>query len=910
VDNELLFIFCHFLKEEHAMASDFLDGYRAILTAFCFLAVLCLFMAPAMVWAWDAMDGLHKFMLPNGITAIVKSSRRAPVVAVQVWVKAGSIYETDAEAGITHLIEHMIFKGTKKRGPGEVARSIEAVGGSINAYTSLDYTVYHCEVPRSAMEEAVDVLADAVFNSVFDSMELEREKKVVLEELRMREDRPMSRMSRLLMETSYTKHPYRRPVIGYEYTVSSFTRDDILNYMKRRYLPENITVVVVGDVTPQQVQQVITQKFATYPKEQKAIASEPDLVEPPQQQVRIKQEKMETEEGYLAISFSGVPGFNDPVMPVLDVMSSLLANGTASRLNRVLREEKQLVHTISASAFTPKGPGLFEIFATLDPEKMADAIENILKELAKLQQGTVSVDELERAKVAVEKGFVEAMETMDGEADKIGSFEIMFGDPRADVLYLKRIREVAPEDIKRAAQHYFVPEHINIVTIVPRDTQLDLKDEVVQQLIKRSGLIGFNDKDNSSIRLLPVERYRLPNGVIVMVRENHDVPTVAVQAVFPGGLRYETKDTNGIFHFMEEVWTRGTQKHSYQELSEIIEGLGGSIHGFSGKNTFGLSGHFLSKYLDKSLDIFIEILLSPVFLPSEVEKVRPLILAELKRQEDSLSSVAFREFNRVLFAPHPYALNPIGSTDVVQSIQSKDLFNLYKEYVTPDQAVISVVGDVNAKELFAKLQGYLGAWSVPRTKMPSIPLAPAPLLAPKPFNLVKDKQQTHIVLGFPGVNFKNPDRYALEVLNAALAGQGGRLFLNLRDKDSLAYAVTSMLGLGLDYGSIGFYIACAPEKKDQAINAMWKEIYAVLQNPLTNEEVERAKAWLIGNYEISMQTNEAQAMDIVLNEIYGLGWDFPEKYVREIQAVDAAKVLDVAQRYLHPDRYVLVTIGK
>lgn len=889
--------------------SDFLDGYRTVLIALC-LGVILSFISFAVVWASDTVGDIHKFILSNGITAIIKSSQRAPVVAVQVWVKAGSVYETDSEAGITHLIEHMIFKGTSHRGPGEIAKAIEAVGGSINAYTSLDYTVYHCEVPKIAMKEAIDVLSDAVFNSVFDPIELEREKKVVLEELRMREDRPVTRMSRLLMELSYEAHPYRRPVIGYEHTVSSFTRDDILRYMQRRYSPENITVVVVGDINTQQAQQFIVEKFGPYSKPYQKSSDDLNVIEPSQKQVRVKQERMDAEEGYLAVSFSGLPGFNDPIMPVLDVLGSVLANGASSRLNRVIKEEKQLVHTISASAFTPKGPGLFEIFATLDPEKVGGAIENILNELAKLQEIPISPDELERAKVAVEKGFVEAMETMDGEADKLGSFEMMFGDPRSDRLYLKRVREVSLEDIRQVAQRYFKPNNINIVTILPKTFQGGLSDSELLSLVNKSRLREFNNSDASSIRLLPVEKHRLANGVTLLVRENHDVPTVAIHAVFPGGLRYETKDTNGIFHFMESVWTRGTIKHDYQELSEIIEGLGGSIHGFSGKNTFGLAGHFLSKNMDRSLDIFMEILLSPVFPKAEVEKVRQLLLAELKRQEDSLSAVAFREFNRELFSPHPYALNPIGSTVVVQSIQSEDLFNLYKEYVSPEQAVIVVVGDVSAKELVKKMQGYLSAWTVPSFKIPSAPPAPAPLLGPKPFNMLKEKQQTHIVLGFPGVDLKNPDRYALEVLNAAMAGQGGRLFINLRDKDSLAYAVTSLLGLGLDYGSIGFYIACAPEKKEQAISAIWKEIYAISQSPLTEEELERAKKWLIGNYEIGMQTNEAQAMDIALNDIYGLGVDFPEKYVKEIQKVDAEKVLEVARRYLIKDKYVLVTIGK
>ena len=255
--------------------------------------------------ARELIPGLNKTRLSNGLTAIVKENHRAPVVAVQVWVQAGSVYETEGERGITHLIEHMIFKGTEKRGPGEVAKEIESVGGSINAYTSLDYTVYHCVVPKQFLDNALDVLSDAVFHSSFDPEELGREKKVVLEEIRMRDDRPRSRLSSLLMETAYKAHPYGLPVIGYPETVESFGRKDILTYMERRYRPSQITVVVVGDVGVSQALAGIQDTFGSVTKKEPQEFTYPS--EPRQDAPRIAMEAMEIQEGYLTVAFSGLP---------------------------------------------------------------------------------------------------------------------------------------------------------------------------------------------------------------------------------------------------------------------------------------------------------------------------------------------------------------------------------------------------------------------------------------------------------------------------------------------------------------------------------------------------------------------------------------------------------------------------
>ena len=881
-----------------------MPGYKMMVIFLAFLSFFAIL--PIDAWAEDTFSGMTKIKLPNGVTAVIKESNRAQVVAVQIWVKAGSAYEKDREAGITHLIEHMIFKGTGKMGPGQLARQIEAMGGSINAYTSLDYTVYHCEAPREFLKEAVDALSDAVLNSTFDPLELEREKKVVLEEMKMRNDMPSAALSQLLMKTSYEKSPYRRPVIGLADTVKSFTRQDILNYMARRYTPGNINIIIVGDIKAQDAALCVTDAFKRLNPSR--AAADIKTPEPLQTSNRLASETMDTQQGRLAIAFSGAPDFNDPDAPVLDVMAALLGNGDSARLNRRIKEELQLVYNIGSYAFTPSGPGLFEVVATLAPGKTRNAIKAILRELYFLRADPVSKEELGKAKTQVETDFVYNQETMDGEAEKLGMFTIMAQDPDAEALYLKRVRSVTSQDIQRLAGRIFRTDNINIAVIMPKGKAQDISEAELTEIVKRAKIktptARSKKKPSTFIKM------KLSNGVTVLARRVSDVPTMSIQAVFPGGVRYESEASNGLFNFLAKAWVKGTDLHSSQELAAIIDGMGGNIDGFSGQNSFGLGGRFLSNHLEDGLSLFSEILLRPAFPPEEVERLKPLIIADLKRQEDSLSSVAIREFRRELFRPHPYSMNPIGAEAPVREMATGKLASAYKEFARPDQAIISVVGDINPDEVIKKLETYLGGWKGTGPAVtPKLP-APERLDAPRVFNLQKDRQQTHLVLGFAGVTFTAKDRYALEVLNAVLAGQGGRLFTELRDKESLAYSVTSFVGLGVDYGSFGLYIASAPEKKGRAVEGLWHEIGRVRADLVSDDELERAKTWLIGNYEISLQTNGSQAMDLALNELYGLGPNFAsERYAAEIKNVTAKDVFKAAKCFLNPKAYVLVEVG-
>jgi zinc protease len=312
-------------------------------------------------------DGAQRFRLDNGLTVILKEDHSSPIVAIQMWVKTGSANETEEEAGITHLIEHMIFKGTTTRKTGEIARTIEASGGHINAYTSYDRTVYLVEIASSNFDIALDVLLDAVQHSLFDPTELEKEKEVVLEEYRRSLDIPQRRLGWTMMNLCYQKHPYRRPIIGYESTIRSFDRKAILKYMDKWYTPENMVLVAVGDLNTGHALKTIKDLIKDMPRRTKQETSRP--VEPEQTSLRKIVLDEAVQQIYLDMSWH-IPSITHSNLPVLDLMEIGLGHGKTSRLYSRLKMEANLVHRIGAGSYSLEDPSLFSIHATLSPDKL------------------------------------------------------------------------------------------------------------------------------------------------------------------------------------------------------------------------------------------------------------------------------------------------------------------------------------------------------------------------------------------------------------------------------------------------------------------------------------------------------------------------------------------------------------
>ncbi|HWP90877.1 MAG TPA: pitrilysin family protein [Thermodesulfobacteriota bacterium] len=849
--------------------------------------------------------GVTKFKLDNGLTVLLEENHSAPVVAVNVWVKVGSACEEDGEYGIAHVHEHMVFKGTEKRGVGEIARIIEGDGGDINAFTSFDETVYYVVIAGRFLDTALDVLSDAMENSSFDAEELQKELQVVLEEIRRGEDSPQRNLSERLFSEAYTAHPYRRPVIGSKESVSGFTREKIVNFYKKWYSPNNMVLVVVGDFDTRKVVPKIKETFGTLKPRTLPNCHIPE--EPVQKEMRAVVFDKKVQEGYFSLAFHTTDARNDDT-PVLDVISNILGGGDSSRLYRRVKEDKGLVSNIYSYSFTPKYPGLFAVGGTLDPDKASSAFSEIIKETYLLKYEPVSYEELSRAKVNIESNSIYTKETMQGQAQKLGYYEVEAGDYKYEDEYLKKVSLVTQEDIMRVARKYFRNSNLTTAFLLPTG-QVTIEEKEIIDIANRSAQALEKELSLLSIKSSgDVKKAMLDNGITVLIKQNHSVPLFAARAAFLGGVRFEDEKDNGVSNFLSEMFTRGTKNRSAEDIAREIESIAGEVSGFSGRNSFGVTVESLSRNFDQAIDIFADVIMNPSFDPEEIERARRDILSAINRQGDNLLRTTINLFLSTLYRENPYRFDVLGTKETITNMTRDDLINFYQKYVRPENMVISVVGNVDENRVLSMLESYFGEMGKGRFSPPQVQPESPPSRIRTAEVEQKDKAQTHIILGFLAPTLKDPDQYPFEVLNAILSGQGGRLFLELRDKRSLAYTVTSFFTPGLEPGFFGVYIGCAPEKQEEAIQGIKEQLALVLEKGVTDEELKRAQNYLVGNFEIGLQQNSAQAAKIAFDELYGLGWDEYKRYPEEIYSVTKDDIQRVARKYIHLDKYTLAIV--
>jgi zinc protease len=845
--------------------------------------------------------GFHRFTLDNGLKVILEENRNVPAVALQIWVHVGSGDERDEEAGVCHFIEHMIFKGTEKRKVREMAREIESMGGSINAYTSYDQTVFHVTLASRYADTGLDILADAIQHSTFDPAEFEREREVILEEIRMGKDDPSRKLFQQTMATLFQKHPYRRPIIGYEKTIRSMQRDQMVSFFKRWYVPNRMVFVAAGDFDPQKMEGKVREAFKGFKP-----SSEPFLLrvkEPERREFQSVVSQGNFKETYLEMAVP-IPSVKHEDTPALDALSHILGGGEASRLVQKVKLEKGLVHSISASSFTPKDPGVFIIEATLPAENLEKAIEAIVQEVIQIGQDGVAAEELNRVKVNVESELIYDRQTVQGQARKLGYYETIVGDIEFEKEYLRRIALLRSENVQKAVEKYFNTSPWVVSLLLPSEKADSVKDLSFQSVVEK---VRFQETRTEKPEGLTILRTVLDNGIRLIVKENRSNPIVTLQASFLGGVRFEREAQNGINQLMAVMVTKGTGRQTSLEIAKKVERMAGSLSGFSGYNSFGLTFTFLSQHFDEGFSLFTEIIRQPSFDKEEMEKRRKLILASIRQQEDDLDRMVFKLFRKTLFEKHPYRMDTLGTIDSMQHLTQEDLKEYYKRIVVPENMVLTIVGDVETKQVISSAKKGFGDLRKGTFSPPMVPQESS-LQQMRRTEIYQKKEQAHFVLGFLGTTLQSKDRYALEVLDAALSGMGGRLFYTLRDQESLAYALTFMASPNLDPGFIGVYMATHPDKLETATQGVLRELKKVKEEGLTEEEVERAKRYLIGNFAIGFQTNGAQANHMSLDELYGLGFDHYQKYPQEIEKVSKDDVHRMAKKYFNLDACAMAII--
>lgn len=829
---------------------------------------------------------VRKTAFDNGLTLLVREDHSAPVVSAQAWVRAGSITEGRwLGAGLSHVLEHMLFKGTTTRGVAQIAQEIEDKGGYINAFTSFEHTVYHIDLPAENWQAAVDILADCMMNATIPADELAKEKDVILREMAMNRDDPDRRADRLLWATAFTTHPYRHPVIGYPDVFHRVTRDDVVAYYKHWYTPNNIIFVVAGDVDAARVEARLRELTKDFKMGAVETAFAP--AEPPQLSRRERHEEMPAQLSNFHLAWH-IPAATHPDVYALDVLALIAGQGKSSRLYREIRQRKGLVHSIEASSYTPRYPGIFVIEAKADADKREAATAAILEEIAELRDTLCSEAEVEKAVKTAVSTHLERLKTMEGQASDLAHNEILVGDPNFSQTYLENLRKVTRDDVQRVARQYLTDNNLTITSLNPTGA---LKPATAHVAARAD---------------VAIQKFELPNGLRLLVREDPKLPVVDIRAVLKGGVFAETEADNGITKLTARMLLKGTKTRTADQIAETMESVGGHISSFAGNNSFGVTAHALSEDLDRALELVADVLQNPAFPEKMLDRERDVQLAEIKAQQDQILRAAQQALRETMYARHPYRLNVLGKPDTVSRLTPPQLAGFHRRCAVPGNIVLTVFGDVRAADVRKKVETLFGAMKPGKLEIAG---AGAERLAGNARKEIsKDKEQAVLLVGFSGTDVFSKDRFEMELLDEVYSGMGSRVFLRIRDALGLAYYVGAYQLVGLEPGYFALYVGTTPDKIATCEKEFLAEIDRLGKDGLSDEELSRAKNSLIGQRRIRMQDNAELSLMVALDELYGLGFEFFKTMDDAYRAVTADGIKRVARTYFAGKPYAVVVI--
>jgi len=898
---------------------------------------------------------VQRTVLKNGLVVLTKELHATPIVTTMVWYKVGSRNEEAGQTGKSHFLEHMLFKGTQKLKKGDIDRLTVKNGGTNNAFTGEDFTAYFFSFASDRWDIALQIEADRMVNNTFAPEEYTPEKQVVIEELQIGLDSPWGALDQEVKAAAYKVHPYHNPIVGWIQDLQRASAQDMQNYYQRFYMPNNATLVIVGDFETEKALARVREIFEAIP-----AGPEPprvEAVEPLQPGERRVTVNKATHLERLMMVFHA-PKIAEPDSYPLQMLATLLSTGKTSRLYRRLVEKDQSVTEAAAFYGEAKDPTLFQFVAELKPDaKLAEVEGAIRDEVAQLQQALVPAEELQKAKSLMEADFILNKETSISQAQQIGAMETLLSYTYLDT-YLDKIKAVSAEDVQRVAKQYLEQDNATVGWLVnkpaaasaaaggteslPREragsglaTWLrDYRQGRVGRLdplapgaeqggsfrsagLRQGGVRGKPKKATTEIRPgLPVEKRLLANGLTLIVAENHNIPGISIASYVRAGARYETDEKAGVAQLTGRLLTEGTKTRTAQQIAQAIESAGGTITSSAGYTGAGVSATVLKKDFDLALDLVKDTLLHPTFPEDRVMLQRDRLAAEIRAEGDQPQVVGSRQLNEIIFAGTPQHRPASGYVETVKKLSRDDLAQFHEKFYAPGNTIIAVAGDVSIREAMTKLEAAFQEWSRPAVSLP-VPPEPKRQTEPKTKYLFLDKEQTNIFLGQVGISRKNPDYYALEVMDSILGGAPGsgtftgRIPFHLRDQQGLAYSTYSSItrDASIDPGRFVAYIGCSPRNMTKGIEGLRQEVREIVAKPVSQSELDDAKAYLTGHFVFDFQTNAQIARFLINAEIYSLGFDFIQRYPGMIQAVRVEDVSRVARKYLDPDNLTLVVVG-
>ncbi|MDI3339340.1 MAG: pitrilysin family protein [Sphaerobacter sp.] len=862
-----------------------------------------------------------KTILDNGLTVLIRESHRAPVASFWVWYRVGGRNEVPGITGISHWVEHMVFKGTQTYGPGEIFRLVNKHGGTLNGFTWLDYTAYFETLPAPQILLAADIEADRMQNAVFDPTEVESERTVILSEREGNENQPTFHLREEVVAAAFRAHPYGQGVIGHVSDLRQITRDDLYRHYRTYYVPNNATVVVVGDVDAQATLAEIERRFGAIP-----AGPEPAPVrtaEPPQQGERRVVVRRPAPNPTLLMAFHAPAAEHPDALPMM-LLDTVLSGGKAmgfgggGGMGRSSRLYRALVASglcsAAGSSFTLTiDPYLMTISAALVPSAEPARVEAIVQEeLARLREEPVPEEELARAVKQLRAQFAYAGESVSSQAYWLGALRTVAPGLDPDTV-IDRLAALTPDDLLRVARTYLTPDQATVGWLEP--TAIAPSPADVVPLAARPHFLS--DARGSGAGAFPAPRldlreHTLDSGLRLL---GHHDPTSDAAVL---GLRLPTGavadgETPGLARFTAQMLPRGTAHRTFAELNEELDSLGAGLSVSPGRDYVDIAATCLKEDVARLAELLAEVVLEPAFPEDEIERMREQSLTALRQALNDTRAQASHTLRSTIYpAGHPYHHRVLGTETTLSTISRDALITFHRRYYQPERAILAVSGGVPVEEAWDQVQRVFGGWRTTET----LPAVDIPPVDPPPGRVRREEQlpgksQADIALGLPALERSHPDYDALRVANLILGRLGlmGRLGASVRERQGMAYYVYSSLEAGRGRGLWAAHAGVNPVNVERAVESIIAEVERFRGDLPTTDELEDAKSYLIGSLPLSLESSGAIAGTALDIAFYDLGLDYIERLPARIAALTREQIREVAARYLLPDRMVVVIVG-
>lgn len=833
-------------------------------------------------------EPVPRWVLPNGLVALVKEDHAAGLVSAQVWVRTGSIHEGPwLGSGLSHYLEHLVFKGTTRRGPQQISAEVQAAGGTINAYTTFDRTVYHIDGPAEAAELFLDVLADMVFRPALDPAEVVRERDVILREIDMGLDDPQRRVMEGLFALAFREHPCRHPVIGMRALFAGLTREDVAAYHATRYAPNNAVVVLAGDVTAESARTLVEKHFGGLAP--RRVGAPMVAAEPAQLAARHHTERGDVNLVRGAVAYR-IPGLTHADAPALDMLALALGGGVSSLLWQKLREEKKLVHHISTGNWNPGDAGLCCVSYVCDEGRRAEVESALAEELARVGREGVPAAMVTRARRQALVGEVDSRRTVSGQASRIGLAEVVLGDLDYPRVYFAKLARVSPREVRQAAARYLRPERQTSIALEP---QKGAEPKPALAAISSTSWPDF-------------EEVRFANGARLLLQPGGALPKVHVRAALRGGPCYETEARRGVTALLTTLLTRDAGGRSALAVAREVENAGAVWHGNAGNNSFALAFEALAGDLALGARVMRDALHRPGFAERSFLVERDSQLSELQEEADEIDEYGLRQLRRHFFQHHPLRTGALGTEESVRALTLDDVRAHYRRLVAAPNVILAVAGRFEraaALDLFGPVL----------ERLPAPAFAPASPAYAGPGGAAEfieqlDREQTVVFDAYPDAGVAGADFVDGEMVDELLSGMSSRLFTRVREERGLAYYVGAARIIGVNTGMFYFYAGTHAQAQAEVLAEFDAEVARLRAGQVGVDELARARARLKAQLRLGRQAPGHRAQQAALNSLYGLPLNDTREREARYDAADAGVVCVFAQKYLRPEARVRLVV--